>query len=324
MKQCEKYAENLALYLDGILSDQEQEEVMGHVEKCPECARRLEMYRILMKETKEMWVHPPESLHARIMEAVAEQKGRKRKKAFFGGVGPFTAASAAAAVILFLVGGVFGDLGSISLFGGSKSAGSADMAPRSAMYSLTSDQDESGSGEAAAGAASGDLSSQSAADDAGEAKIAAAPNEAAKESLPEAGEAPDAAAPEESAPQKNGASAGSAPDENQVNDRSPSLKFSIAGDIPAVLCPEEVPLDGSFALVMVASGDSAVADGTIKAKREKKDEGIDYFAVQKDDEAVRDMEESLTEQGFLVTYFYEGADYIDAASSEVLVVVRPE
>ena len=314
MKTCEMYAKNLALFLDGMLTKEEQEELLQHVEECPACARRLEMYRVLLHEVEDLRVDPPSSMHEAIMEAVTAKKIPMPKRKFFGGMGPFTAATAAAAVILLVVGGVFGDLSNLYLFGRNTEAGSASVATQSTMMAPAAEPENGVLRKSKEDITSDNSDEKSASSDAA---IAAAPVAPLAPSVSAAASSP--------APQTETASAPApAPNAAIQSGDNGSLKFSIAGaENTSIVCPQEIPLDGSFALVIVASGKD-VSDLMINAKRQAESDGILYYAVENDETALADMSKSLSSKGFEITYFYEGADYIDAAAPEVLVVIEKQ
>lgn len=305
MKTCEAFAENLALYLDGFLTKEQQEELLQHVEECPVCARQLEAYRILLHEAEDLCVDPPASMHQNIMEAVAATKQIKMpKRKFFGGMGPFTAATAAAAIILLMVGGVFGDLSNFYLFGRNTGTGSTDAATQSAMLAPAAESENGVLRKSKEDVTSASNDTKTASSDAA---VAAAP---------QAPPASGARAAASSTPQEENAPA--------ANEEQGSVSFSIASvDSASAVCPQDIPFDGSFTLVMVVSGKD-ISDVTINAKLKTESDGILYYAVENDETVLADMEKSFTSKGFEVAYFYEGADYIDATAPEALVVIEKQ
>lgn len=306
MKTCEAFAENLALYLDGLLTNEQQEELLQHIEECPACARQLEVYRILLHEVEDLRVDPPASMHQTILEAVAAAKQiQMPKRKFFGGMGSFTAATAAAAIILLMVGGVFGDLSNFYLFGRNTESGSADASSQSAMPAPAAEPENGVLRKSKEDVPEVSNDTKSASSDEA---IAAAP---------QASKASGAGAAASSAPpQEENAPAG--------NEEQGSASFSTASvDSTSAVCPQEIPFDGSFALVMVVSGKD-ISDVTIHAKRQTESDGTFYYAVENDETVLADMGKSLTSKGFEVAYFYEGAGYIDATAPEALVVIEKQ
>ena len=317
MKPCEAYAENLALYLDGMLTGEEQEELLQHVEECPVCARRLEAYRILLHEVEDLTVEPPASMHANIMKA-AKQSQRPKRKIF--GIGPFTAVTAAAAIILLVVGGVFGDLSNFYLFGRNTAADSASPATQSTTMAPAAAPENGALKKSKEDVPQVNNDEKSAAEDAAGTTAPEAPPAPSKKATasPAAPQHDENAAPAaKAAPQQENAAAQSG------NQETFSASIARVDETP-VVCPQKIPFDGSFALVIVALGKDVSQNGLINAERQAQSDDILYYAVENDEAVLANMGKSLASKGFKVTYFYEGADYIDASASEVLVVIEKE
>lgn len=80
MASCRKYELDIVDYLDGTLSGSRLEALEAHLAGCPDCARRAEDMRRILRETAALNTDPPAGLHeaimARIDRAGAEKSGR--------------------------------------------------------------------------------------------------------------------------------------------------------------------------------------------------------------------------------------------------------
>ncbi|MDP4110142.1 MAG: hypothetical protein Q8878_08960, partial [Bacillota bacterium] len=118
-----------------------------------------------------------------------------------------------------------------------------------------------------------------------------------------------------------GSSSASKSTANGENDAS--MKFGIAATKEkTVFCPDKVPFEGEFAFVMVASGSTLTDE--LSADKEAKSGKTVFYLMKKDEKIVSDMEDALIKQGFEVTYFNDGKDYIDSNSKEFIIEILAE
>jgi|GEM_PF-1798047 len=75
MNDCEYFEEQIDLLLDGMLTPSEEAALRAHLEHCPACAQRERELRELRDMTAGLDTEAPPELHARIMAAVAAERG---------------------------------------------------------------------------------------------------------------------------------------------------------------------------------------------------------------------------------------------------------
>lgn len=113
MSDCKKYAEKINAYIDGALPAAEIAELLSHIERCPDCAKRFESLKIIAFEMRHMQVDIPADLHSSIMAQIKDAK-RPSKRAY---TRIFATVAAAAAMTVFLIRGDMFDLNKIYIFG---------------------------------------------------------------------------------------------------------------------------------------------------------------------------------------------------------------
>lgn len=294
MTDCSKYEEILALYYDGLLDEKEHEALLKHLEDCSECAQRLEDYRIMLHEMENLRVDPPKNLHAHIMDAVRKQKAPAR---FWGGFGPFTIAAAIVVVILFSLNSIF-DLSHMYLFGrdtaASETVQSGDVADSAPGGSDGAD----GSNEMAL---QGDGDSGGVSKSSGAEELTEAPLDAPADSSTADGVSPMA-----------GAAGGSRVDVSE---------YQAAGNA-GLSAPDTLPLGGEYRDVIVAEGGAEKLRALVNNVRETEIDGVTYFVLPEDGDALNTVIRTLSEGGFALSRYTTGKDYINSSSSQMLVIVR--
>ena len=79
MKKCSEYAEQISMYIDGMLPPEEADELMEHLERCENCQKRYESLRIITAEMHEMNQLPPHGMHDSIMRYVRKNGQQARR-----------------------------------------------------------------------------------------------------------------------------------------------------------------------------------------------------------------------------------------------------
>ncbi len=74
MNNCEQIMELIALFPDGLLSSEENKQVLNHVEQCDECAKLLEDITLTCSILNEDTIQLPKGLHDSIIEKVKKQR----------------------------------------------------------------------------------------------------------------------------------------------------------------------------------------------------------------------------------------------------------
>ena len=74
--KCETFENYLDGYLDGSLSDLEQQAMQEHMQNCPGCRKRYEEQRLLLEELRHLddGVRAPEGLVAGTMERIRRER----------------------------------------------------------------------------------------------------------------------------------------------------------------------------------------------------------------------------------------------------------
>jgi len=103
MNQCAKYAEWISAYVDGMLDEAEQAELLEHLKTCPSCSALFAEYESMSQKLQDMEVEPPVTLAADVMAKIKSQSQQpvltvKRG----GGWRRFIAAAAVFAVLAFV------------------------------------------------------------------------------------------------------------------------------------------------------------------------------------------------------------------------------
>ncbi len=156
--ECNEIRDNLSLYIDDELSEEEKKALEEHLDNCPECRKELEEYRIIIKAINELPDEEPPAgyckrLHEKLLEAEkdvqdvqkeektsktvtfpSKSRGNKFRWVKYGGL-------AAALVLVFLV---YGNSRGMMKNSSNKMAEQAPMAPAESPSSMRSD---SGGGE---------------------------------------------------------------------------------------------------------------------------------------------------------------------------------
>ncbi|MCX7614156.1 MAG: zf-HC2 domain-containing protein [Clostridiales bacterium] len=352
MKTCEAFAENLALFYDGTLTKEQQEELMQHVEECSSCARLLETYRVLLHEMEDFAVEPPESMHAKIMEA-SKQVPVKRK--IFDLPRAFTTMAAAAAVVFLIINGTFGDLSKFYLSDNKTAANStadsgqnATMAPafdaktdinlKSKESALAIDEKTNSSEDTTAVTKQESPKNKKAGSnsDQGNTPIDSSSTKLEKKSTGSSAhgqnkETTGSSEPEKkseiansstSTQQNESTDTGALQQDNAGSQNESKIMYQITSPEDKAECPKTVPLSGSFALVIVAKGTDLTGIQIMAPNREAEDENAFYYAVNNDETLLTNIKDTLKAKGFEVTSFYNGAEYIEPSSAEALVVIE--
>ncbi|MDP4110201.1 MAG: anti-sigma factor [Bacillota bacterium] len=316
MKTCVDYAEKLALFYDGELSEAEKEEVLRHAEECPECSRLLKAYKMIFEEAESLEIPPPESLHGRIMKAVETEKVRKtffiKRKT--------TEKICAAAVILLMLGGVLRNGELLSFFSDNKALSSDTV-----NFAAGSEGKAGGAGAEAKSIEAVPKDSAQAATLSGSEKGAGVNEDKQVQNIEETQQKPDENTRMKTATGPASRVEGSSPVSESATDgeNGASMKFGIAAaKEKTVLCPDKVPFEGEFAFVMVASGSTLTDE--LSADKEAKSGKAVFYLMKKDEKIVSDTEDALIKQGFEVTYFNDGKDYIDSNSKEFIIEILAE
>lgn len=128
--KCETFENYLDGYLDGSLSELEQQAMQEHMQNCPGCRKRYEEQRLLLEELRHLddGVRAPEGLVAGTMERIRrERQPRRRTRPYWIGGG------IAAALCLTLAVGTF--------LGGAMNATSS--APKTSLMNMAATADTS-------------------------------------------------------------------------------------------------------------------------------------------------------------------------------------
>lgn len=119
---CEKFRENMAAYLDCLLSDKELCEFQAHLSVCKTCRQEAEELQSMFSWLKQAGdVTPPKDLRESVLAELKLEQGRKVRRFFPG----FSQAVAAAVVFIMLV------VGNLSLLPTSRVS---DAVPMRAAY----------------------------------------------------------------------------------------------------------------------------------------------------------------------------------------------
>ncbi|NLT96445.1 MAG: DUF4349 domain-containing protein [Clostridia bacterium] len=81
MRNCSEYQDMMNLYIDGLLDDSEQTELLKHVDSCPECRRELEMLQEVVgmfKSLNEEELIPPASFRRELRRKLEKEEKVKR------------------------------------------------------------------------------------------------------------------------------------------------------------------------------------------------------------------------------------------------------
>lgn len=119
MNNCNKYIEQMNIYLDGELKGSRISELLEHIERCPNCKRRFEALKIISFQTRQTEINPPLDLHEKIMENIKNNSLPAKKKL---NVNVVVGLLATAAVFAFFVSGMFKGFASDFLFYKDRSA----------------------------------------------------------------------------------------------------------------------------------------------------------------------------------------------------------
>ena len=80
-QECEKIRKLLPLYIDNMLSDKECDEVLKHLDKCPDCKNEYNYLKAIIGTAKEI---PQKELsqdfHKNLMEKVKTKSQKKKKR----------------------------------------------------------------------------------------------------------------------------------------------------------------------------------------------------------------------------------------------------
>lgn len=87
--KCETFENYLDGYLDGSLSELEQQAMQEHMQNCPGCRKRYEEQRLLLEELRHLddGVRAPEGLVAGTMSASAASASRAAARGRTGSAG---------------------------------------------------------------------------------------------------------------------------------------------------------------------------------------------------------------------------------------------
>ena len=115
MSECKFFVEMISEYIDGVLTEEKQAELMAHIEKCESCRTRLEMMKLLSSEMSNMEEEVPDGFAESVMKKI-----RRENSPFLRVISSrsFIAATAAAAMLTITV-------GTISMNNGTKSDSAA-------------------------------------------------------------------------------------------------------------------------------------------------------------------------------------------------------
>ncbi len=150
--ECNEIRDNLSLYIDDELSEEEKKALEEHLDNCPECLKELEEYRIIIKALNELPDEEPPAgyckrLHEKLLKADKEEetaktvvfpsksRGNRFRWVKYGGL-------AAALVLVFLVYG-----NSRGMMNNSSSKMAENIAPTAPAEGPSSMRGDSGSGE---------------------------------------------------------------------------------------------------------------------------------------------------------------------------------
>ncbi len=80
-KECEKIRNLLPLYIDNMLSDKESDEVITHLDKCPDCKNEYKYLKAIIGTAKEIPERELSSdFHKNLMEKVKSEAQKKKKR----------------------------------------------------------------------------------------------------------------------------------------------------------------------------------------------------------------------------------------------------
>jgi len=100
MNPCAKYEEWMSAYVDGMLDDAEQVELMVHLQTCPSCLAVWQDYELMSKTLEYAEVEPPETFAADVMARIQAQPVLTVRRG--GGARRFMAIAAVFAVVAFV------------------------------------------------------------------------------------------------------------------------------------------------------------------------------------------------------------------------------
>ena len=79
-KECEKIRNLIPLYIDSMLSDKDADEVLKHLDKCPDCKNEYNYLKAIIGTAKEIPQKEPSSdFHKNLMEKVKTKSHKKKK-----------------------------------------------------------------------------------------------------------------------------------------------------------------------------------------------------------------------------------------------------
>lgn len=70
MADCKKYREMISCYADGELPENDENELLGHLEECASCRSLLSLYKSITGAAEESLVEPPDNFAKNIMEKI--------------------------------------------------------------------------------------------------------------------------------------------------------------------------------------------------------------------------------------------------------------
>lgn len=80
-KECEKIRRLIPLYIDTMLSDKETDEVINHLDKCPDCRNEYNYLKAIIGTTKEISEKElPKDFHKNLMERIESCVHKKKKR----------------------------------------------------------------------------------------------------------------------------------------------------------------------------------------------------------------------------------------------------
>ncbi len=97
MKNCEDYIILMNMVIDGEAGDDEQNELLNHIESCESCKIRFQQYLSAAEEMRALSeeINPPEELHSVIMNAVRQPaRTVRRRPVIYRYIGPIAACAA--------------------------------------------------------------------------------------------------------------------------------------------------------------------------------------------------------------------------------------
>lgn len=80
-RECEKICKLLPLYIDNMLSDEDTDEVLKHLDKCPDCKNEYSYLKAIISTAKEIPQKEHSSdFHKNLMEKVKSEANKKKKR----------------------------------------------------------------------------------------------------------------------------------------------------------------------------------------------------------------------------------------------------